>query len=307
MRSRAQQVRLGIFITVSLIVLAIVVILITGSKFLTTRDTYYISYKDTSVSGLEIGAAVKYHGIRIGRVETIKIDPHDVTKVVVTVTVEGGTPLKEDVKALTAMVGITGLKQIELSGGSNEARLLKPGSYITVGTSLADNITGKAEVITEKVEMLLNNLIDITGRENKEKFVTLVDQTNTALQQFNTVLGQNTEPITAAMKDVPELVVTANNVLTQLDSILGNLNRVSADFNRAEIATIMQNLDQTLNEINKTFTHIDLTVVKGRKDIIFSLQLLKQTLQNVNEFSRMLAEDPSIIIRGVDQKSEGGK
>ena len=113
MKSRARQVRLGIFVAVSLAVLAIVVLLITGSKFMTTRDTYFIAYKDTSISGLEIGAAVKYHGIRIGRVETIKIDPEDVTKVVVKITVEGGTPVKEDVKALPeALRNIQAIPQI---------------------------------------------------------------------------------------------------------------------------------------------------------------------------------------------------
>ena len=42
------------------------------------------------------------------------------------------------------------------------AELIKPGGTIPSGSSTFQNLTGKAEVITEKIELLLNNLTKLT-------------------------------------------------------------------------------------------------------------------------------------------------
>ena len=152
MVSKAQKFRLGIFIAFSSVLLIVFLVVVAGNKLLEKRDEYYIHYEDTSVIGLQVGGQVKYHGISVGRVDDIRIDKEDVKMVIVTISVKEGTPLKEDILATLAPVGITGLKQIELSGGTNEAKLLKPKSNILPGKSVLDSITGKAEIIAEKLK-----------------------------------------------------------------------------------------------------------------------------------------------------------
>ena len=309
MKSKSQRIRLGIFITISSSILIIVIALITGSKLLQKRDIYYIAYKDVSIGGLEIGNSVKYHGIRVGRIDDIKIDPKDITRVIITISVEGNTPIKEDIKAVVSIIGITGLKLIELTGGSNEAELLKPGSFIKPGKSTMENITGKAEIISEKIEIVANNLAEITGGENKDKIIELINRINITLKQVNIILAENREPIRSTMYNVQQfseqlniLGSSTNRILVSLDTIMINISEISKDLNQADIADLLSNINQTVREIDKTFTHIDMTVLKGRKDLIRSLELMKHSLQNLNEFSRMLTEDPSIILRGTGDR-----
>ncbi len=309
MKSKSQRIRLGIFLTISLTLLIVVIALVTGSKLLQKRDTYYIAYKDVSVSGLEVGGSVKYHGIRVGRIENIKIDPKDITRVIITISVEENTPIKEDVKAVISIVGITGLKLIELTGGSNEAELLKPGSFIKPGKSTMANITGKAEIISEKIEIIANNLAEITGGKNKDKFIELINRINITLKQVNIILAENRESIRSTMDNVQQfsqqlniLASSTNQVLTSLDSVITNIGEISDEINEAEIGVLLSDLSQAIREANRTFTHIDMTVLRGRKDIIRSLELMRQSLQNIDEFSRMLTEDPSIILRGTGEQ-----
>ncbi|RLC47432.1 MAG: hypothetical protein DRH57_04060 [Candidatus Cloacimonadota bacterium] len=312
MKSKSQRIRLGIFITISSSILIIVIALITGSKLLQKRDIYYIAYKDVSISGLEIGNSVKYHGIRVGRIDDIKIDPKDITRVIITISVEENTPIKEDVEAIVSIIGITGLKLIELTGGSNEAELLKPGSFIKPGKSTMANITGKAEIISEKIEIIANNLSEITGGENKDKFIELINRINITLKQVNIILAENREPIKSTIDNVQQfseqlniLGASTNRILVSLDTVMINISEISKDLNQADIADLLSNINQTVREIDRTFTHIDMTVLKGRKDLIRSLELMKYSLQNLNEFSRMLTENPSIILRGTgDQRAK---
>ncbi|MFP4622443.1 MAG: ATP-binding cassette domain-containing protein [Bacteroidales bacterium] len=65
---------------------------------------------------------------------------------------------QKNAQAEITSVGLTGLKAIEIRGGSNEAENLKPGSYIQAGSSITREITGKAETIAQKAEKVLNNL-----------------------------------------------------------------------------------------------------------------------------------------------------
>jgi len=117
MVSKSQKIRLGIFIIVGLVFLFVLIGIIVGTKLFDKKDIYFIAYKDQSVSGMNVGSAVQYHGIRVGRIEELNIDKDDVTTVIVEISVKAGTPIKTDVKAVMAAVGITGLKQIELVGG----------------------------------------------------------------------------------------------------------------------------------------------------------------------------------------------
>jgi len=42
---------------------------------------------------------------------------------------------------------------------------------------------------------------------------------------------------------------------------------------------------------------MDLTFIESREDIIQSMDLLKETMQYLNEFSRLISEEPSLLIK----------
>lgn len=87
-------------------------------------DVLYRVVFNESVSGLKPGEAVKYHGVDVGAVKAITLDPNDPRRVVVDVTLDRRTPIKTDTRAQLKLKGITGLVYIELSGGNPEAKLL---------------------------------------------------------------------------------------------------------------------------------------------------------------------------------------
>ena len=114
MRHRAQRFRLGLFVLVSGALFVTLVGYFTTRRFLQETDPYYIAYQGVSVSGLQEGSSVKYLGIKVGIIESIRIDPKDIRRVIVKVALEPNTPIKADVHADIAAVGITGLKTIEI-------------------------------------------------------------------------------------------------------------------------------------------------------------------------------------------------
>ncbi len=317
MVSRAQKIRLGIFLSVTIFILIVSIAIITGSQFLKKQSTFYIRYRDVSLAGLEIGSSVKYRGIRIGRIENIYIDENDITALIVEITVDPKVPIKEDTEAIITLIGITGLKMVELQGGTNESKPLLPGGYIRPGISLVESITGRAEIIAQKLEIILNNLATFTEASRRDQLFNLVEKTSKTLASFSTLLDTNQTHITQIIQNLEvftrhldTVMVNSNLVLndirkiTQTDRLSNtakNLEKVSSDLAQANLTEVINKMSVALDQTNRTFTHLDLTILKSRHDILSSMEILRESLEYFNEFTRLISENPSLLLRSSAQ------
>ncbi len=321
MKGRAQKIRLGIFIFISSAILLILIGFFTAQRLFEKTDTYYVAYEDVSVSGLEVGSPVKYLGINMGTISQIYIDPDNVNRVIVRISLKAGTPVKEDATADIVAMGITGLKTIEVRGGSQEADFLEEEEFIQQGTSLVEDISGQAEVIAFKVEEVLNNLIDFTQPENLnrvsetvDKIADMTDNANNSFLMVNEVVQENREELRETVtqanamasnfnKTSEELVAASNkfNLLMQSDTIgeiLGNLRDISITLQETDLNQLIENLASTAAQTQQMLVKLDADIDRGSKDLGVNLLLLKNTLENLEDVSRQIQSNPSVLIRG---------
>lgn len=326
MKNQAQKIRLGIFLVVSLTILLIIIAFFTARELFKKEDTYFISYEGISVGGLEIGSPVKYLGIKVGSISNITIDPEDVNSVIVEIGLKPGTPIKEDAEADITSVGITGLKNIEIRGGSNEAESVEPGSFIQPGSSITEDITGKAEIIAEKVEKVLNNLQSFTEPEKMNKIIQMAEKIALLADNANITLSKIDSVVTESQDDVRKTIVDARQISSRLNAssqslqetltrinylvssdtvgdILGNLRDVSLKLKEAEVGKMIENIANVAGQTQELLLKIDNDLDRSSQDFSESLRLLRITLDNLAEASRKINDDPSILIRGSEQKN----
>ncbi len=305
MVTKAQKLRLGIFITVISVLMIMFLIMVAGTKIMQKRDIYHIRYKDSSVTGLQIGGPVKYRGIGIGRVDDISIDTESITDIIVTVSIKSGTPIKGDMTASLIPIGITGLVQVEITGGTQEAELLEEGSFINAGFSTFDSISGKAEIITNKIEILLNNLNNITNEENKKRLNNIIANIDTIISQNQYSISNTIVTLEVITKDFEQIAKDTRSLLKKLDNIMssGKVEKIVA--NTEEITSKLANSDfkQLMADINKltinannAISHIDATHLESRQDLLDTIESLRETIDYLNDFSRQISEDPSLLL-----------
>jgi phospholipid/cholesterol/gamma-HCH transport system substrate-binding protein len=317
MISRVQKVRLGIFITIGSILILVFLGVVTGSQFIKHQDIYYITYRDVSVNGLQEGGAVGYHGIKIGTVKSIKVNPKDVSKIIVTISIEAGTPIKTDVVATLVPVGITGLKSVELKGGSNQAPLLPPKSYIRAGVSTFDDITLKAVSIAEKLDLLIGNLTVMTGKDNQRalneaivNFDSLVVENRThlssLLKNLDTVSGNVAEMTSTGSSRFDHIAMSIDSTATRInqlvnspaiDSLLVNVSKFSGDMAASNVKQLITDLSATSRQLTITLNTVNKTLLHG-SDIQETLDNIRDLTENLDEFAKQINENPSILIRG---------
>lgn len=317
MVSRAQKIRLGVFLTFATLALIATIAVVTGSKLLKRQVTYFIRYHEISLTGLEVGSVVRYRGIRIGRIEDIYIDEKDITSIIVEITVDSEVPIKEDTEAVVTLLGITGLKIIELHGGSNESKRLASGSFIKPGLSLVDAISGQAEVMAQKLELILNNLAELTDAEQRQRLMRLVENTSNTLESFNNLMASNQSNITGTLKNVATIsakldtfVLISNQTLQDIRKItqspklmatVDHVESISGELAAANLSELIKKLASAIEQTDRTFTHLDMTLLKSRHDILSSTEILRESLENFNEFTRLISENPSLLLRSSPQ------
>lgn len=326
MASKAKKIRLGIFILVSSVLLLILIGFFTAKRLFENTDTYYVAYRNVSVSGLEVGTPVKYMGINVGSIADIFIDPDDVSRIIIELSLREGTPVKTDATADIVSMGITGLKTIEIRGGSNDADFLEEEKFIPQGTSLVEDISGQAEVIAFKVEEVLNNLISFTQPENLEKVSTAIESvtafSDNAISSFDLideVIQENRVQLQETVEQSNQITksfeVTAQefqqastkiNSLMQSDTIgevLGSLRDISVALRESNLSGLIENLAQTAEQTQQILIRLDNDIERGSENLTENLILLQSTLENLEEVSRKINSNPSILIRG--ERSKG--
>ena len=319
MITRSQKIRLGIFISSALSIFIATIFVISISGFFKEKDVYYIAYQNISVSGLDVGSSVKYLGIKVGAIKDIRVDPEDINRIIVTVGINKGTPIKKDVKAEISTIGITGIKLIELRGGTNEAPFLELGGFIKAGSSLTEDITGKAELIAEKIELLLNNLLEFTSDPNRGKILDLVDHSTNTFANFNSILNENKKNIRRSIANLDdimnELALAGRSTRTAMQKIesfvksdtvtatLKNIAEISDKLNKSNIYNLDEQVNIAIDRTNKILNQLDLLVKNNRVQFNETINDLNETIQYLNNAARQIDEDPSVLLGGTTPKN----
>lgn len=278
MLTRTQKVRLGIFLLVGGVLLGGGVAAIAGFSLFRKTDTYKVRFRD-SVSGLSSGASVSVRGVRLGRVEQIRIDPDDPQVVEVKISLPRGTPVPKGSKAILSSHGITGIKFIEIRSSASKT-LIPPGHAIPTGKSQIDQITGKATDIAVMTERLVRNLLAVTTPKHRALFVDLVKKARSFLSKGTLAL----DALTLLLNDARPAVLRS----------LRNFERSSWVLRRS-----MRHFDDTVVDTGR---QLRATLVTGRRalddargllgkrgPVAATLGQIQRSVHNVEK--RVLAKD----------------
>lgn len=317
MRTRAQTVRLGIFVASALGFLLLLLIVLSGTALLQRRDDYTIVFSET-VSGLEVGAAVKLLGVRVGRIESYRVQAKDGTdKVEVKVSLEHGTPIRTNAKASLSGSGLTGLMFVEITGGTSEAPLLEPGSEIPAGTSLLTTLSGKAETIAIKVEEVLNRVLVLTEAQNLANVTETIDNVKVAtrelkaiLEQFQGVMPQLTaavqeiQPTLADVRTAAKAVNVAGTSMNANGALEAAIQEIKPTLKAAQdllggdhAAQLSDDVRAAIKSFTETMNNLSIVIGSSGADFREIASSMRDAAEHLEEFARSIRENPSLLLR----------
>ncbi|NLO11302.1 MAG: MCE family protein [Candidatus Cloacimonetes bacterium] len=306
MLSKAQKIRLGAFVMAGSVLLLVILIAVAGSKLVDKKDIYYVSFENYSVTGLQVGGTVSYRGIKVGRVEDIKIDPKDINKVIITVAIDRDTPIKVDAEAVLIFMGITGVKAVEITGGTNEAALLKPKSFIKTGSTMIDDISDRALSIAEKIDLIASNISSLTDEQNRQHIADILRQTSQILDDTGENLKTTMESLNLVAINTAKLTDGLDETITQItETFVDNVNKLT-DSATGSISSLSDNANRMMNrksdEVVDKLDILTITTTSSVEGLVNQLSLELQTIstsldeaiRDVNTNANLLLSDTRI-------------
>ncbi len=280
MESRANYTVVGIFVLVLTAGVILFAFWLGKYGFNENYDYYKVLTKD-SVSGLSVDASVKYRGVDVGFVSSVKINPKNPEEVEILLQVKRGTPVTKGMKAELKYFGLTGLAYIELTGGYKNAPLLKqkdgqipiieekPSIYNRLDTTLS-GITAKILVTLEKIDKLLS-----------DKNIANISKTIENTQQITENIKNSNPQITEAIKNFVEIEKNVNTLTKNLSNTslkIASSSDAFKDMSDSIKQMTKEKIDKLINQINQASQKANLLM----SDIIESIKRGDYNLKKIS-------------------------
>jgi len=281
MDTKINFLKIGLF--VSVIFTALVIGIFWLGKYGIENKKYdeYWIYFNESVSGLNIGSSIKYMGFDVGVVKEIKINPKNSEEIKIDIQIQRGTPIKEDNYAILGNLGITGLKYIELKGGSNSSNLLKENEngikIIKSKKSTLSSLVDSSEDISKELTLLLIQFRKVLNEDNLTKFSSLLSSSEKSMkniEEFSAYLVKNQNKIDKLLSNIEVLTSSGSKSFKSLKDSADNFKELTTklkielekgtfdvkelsqdSFNNLEI--VLKSLDNTLNQTQDLIKNIN--------------------------------------------------
>lgn len=192
METRAPYAVIGLFVLAAIGAVLGFVYWLNNTGGLGERRVYRVQF-DTPVSGLLVGAAVLFNGIRVGEVTELKLPPGKPKQVVATISVAVATPVKPDTKAGLEFQGLTGVPVIALEGGSDVDPPAGSELVLIADTAASQSMTVAARNALVRVDKLIG--------ENSSGLGDIV----TNLKTFSDALARNSDRIDGILTGVEKM------------------------------------------------------------------------------------------------------
>ena len=278
--SNPNYFRLGVFVLAAIGVL-IAIILIFGSGKLFKKSFMVETYLKQSVTGLDTGAAVRFRGVKVGQVTLIGLSGDIYEKdrpfekrrqyVVVRMQIFGDKLTeqqiedfaKNNLRARVKSMGITGVNYVEFD--------------FSTGTSDYEPLPYDWQPAEPVIPSLPNQADEIIM--GLQKFVATLNHANIdqLLLNLNTLMAGDGKGNEGLVRSVQSM-----NVI---------LERIAKVTDKDELNILMRELIGTIVSLRQTVTSI-------QGDTAATVENLKQTTENLNEFSRIASQSPSSLIWG---------
>ncbi len=251
----SQTVKVGIFMTIALVLAAWLIMRVQDWNPFQAKGKRIDAVFDTVV-GLDDKAAVRVAGVRVGRVDGIRLDGR---RARVTLLLEQPVTLTAGAEATVANQGLLGDKFIELYTGKEGAPVLADGAVLPGRTPISfDQAMGKLSDIGESIQNALGGLSSGEGGG----IGGLVQSLKDTADELRAVIAENRSSFGGTMKnfqkfsgtlaeDLPRLSEKLQGTLDQINGILaenrGNLRDSMA--NIREVTARVQHAVDNINEI----------------------------------------------------------
>lgn len=284
MEAKREQAMVGVFVLVAAGLLIATVFALAGTFH--RGDVPYRAYFKFA-AGIQPGGVVRYAGgPQVGRVDEVRPDPHDPTRMEIIFRVGPDTPVKTDSKVKVASLSPLGENFLEIAPGTAAASRAPSGGTLESSEYVGfDELTSKLNSLEPVAEELLKNL-DNRVSELKDTIARVNDLVN----------ERNRANISASLAHIRGMLEEDR---PKISATLSNLQTSSA-----KMAPLLDDFKKTVAQANEALSHVDATLTENRPDLREAVSKMRATLTSAASLTDQLDRTLNYNAENIDELLE---
>jgi phospholipid/cholesterol/gamma-HCH transport system substrate-binding protein len=281
MSSKSEQTLVGLLVLVAVCIIIGAAFLVHGASGRAAK-TYHAYFP--FAGGLEPGAMVRYlGGPRVGRVDSLRVNPQDPSHIDVTFSVQSDAPVKMDSKVKIMSMNPLGDNHLELYPGSAQSSAAPAGALLPSDNYVGFNdLTEQINNLAPRAQQLLRTLND-----RATELKVTINRVNDLLND------QNRSNLSATLAETRGMIADSR---PQVRSVLQHVNEVSE-----KLGPLIDDFQKTARQANEVLAHVDSMIGENRPDVHQAVIELRGTLKSLTELTGQLNQTLDVNSENIDQ------
>ncbi len=246
-----REVKIGVFTVLMILGAWASIRFMSGIDLLSQNNDYYAVYDQTN--GVQKAATILINGVKVGSVSDVQLS-EDQRHVVLKLTLAKKYRLPIDSEAKIFSSNIMSSKDIGINLGSSD-QFLNSGDTIrsaqdrdlmAVAGSELEYLKERIDTITLELTRTLSNISTLL-ESNTANITSTTHHLNQLTEQTTRIVKNNEEQLNQMIEGFSLMSQALGNSAPQIDSIIGNLNSLTAELHNANTG---HTIAQTLEELN---------------------------------------------------------
>ena len=258
-----KEFKIGFFAIASIIALVFGVNYLKGINILNNNRDFYAIYK--KIGGLQVGSPVLVNGYKVGMVSNIDLLTEQNQNLLVTISLDKEFDMATNTVCKIVNQDLMGTKGISLVLGDNDVLITRGDTLISgVEGSLQDEVNAqilplknKAEELigsVDSVMMIVTAVLNKDTRDNLRNSLSSLDKTfelmSHTMVKVDSIIDVNDERIAKVVKNLESITNNLESSNEEIKNILTNFSSLSDSLSKADIVTVLQNVNDITTKIS---------------------------------------------------------
>ena len=242
-----REVKIGIFAVAMIGVAWAGIRFLKGFDIFSRNVEYYAAYDQ--INGVQNASPIMMKGVKIGSVTGLSFDPARSDKVVLRFTIKREYRIPTDSEAKIFSNGLMGAKAIEITYGRADTYLHKGDTLrASRDRDLMDMAGSELDFFKQKVSQLTGDL-----SRALDNIAGTLGNLNSVTGDMAQILSAEKNNLKSALENLSKFSDMLGDNAQRVDSIIGNVDRVVAQFSEEEFAV---KLSQTVGHLDDLVARI---------------------------------------------------
>jgi phospholipid/cholesterol/gamma-HCH transport system substrate-binding protein len=238
-----------------------------------------------SVTGLKVGAPVRFRGVDVGRVDSMSFDPRQFGQIRIRISVDPAASISRSAYAKLNYQGITGVAYVQLDDEKDSSGERLPLSSVKVAqmelqASMLESAETDIRDVVLKAARVADRLDELLNEQNQQRVTMLLDSFERTSERYGE-LARSLEP---SAKALPGLLQQTQRTMESAQGAVDNVARLAANTDRKLV--VLDMVGEAARKIGRVADDFHTDTLPRVNALIGQLsgdeRELKRTLHQVN-------------------------